>query len=124
MKTFLLMIFFSCFVLPAMAQHVEIKDTQPDPTKKILIVEASCGECQFHMAGKGCDLAIRIDGKSYFVDGTSIDDHGDAHGKDGFCKAIRKAKVQGEIVNNRFRATYFKLISPEPKKDLKDKEKE
>ena len=33
---------------------------------------------------KGCDLAIRIDGKSYFVEGTKIDDHGDAHANDGF----------------------------------------
>ena len=28
---------------------------------------------------KGCDLAVRIDGKSYFVEGTKIDEHGDAH---------------------------------------------
>lgn len=124
MKTFSLMFFFSFLLLPAMAQKMGVKEAQPDSTKKIQIVEASCGQCQFHMAGKGCELAIRIDGKSYFVYGTSIDDHGDAHGKDGFCEAIRKAKVQGEIVNNRFRATYFKLIAPEVKKDPKDKEEE
>ena len=34
------------------------------------IVEAACGECQFGMTGNGCDLAIRIDGSTYFVDGT------------------------------------------------------
>src|SRR6185503_5661858 len=76
---------------------------------KKMVVEASCGECQFDLPGKSCDLAVRIDGKAYFVDGTSIDDHGDAHADDGFCEAIRKAEVQGEIVNNRFKATYFKL---------------
>jgi hypothetical protein len=43
---------------------------------------------QFAMTGHGCDLAVRIDGKSYFVDGTSIDSHGDAHAKDGFCDAV------------------------------------
>jgi hypothetical protein len=59
---------------------------------------------------------VRINGKCYFVDGTSIDDHGDAHAGDGFCEAIRKAKVQGEIVNNRFKATYFELIIPDDKK--------
>jgi hypothetical protein len=62
------------------------------------------------MAGKGCNLAVRIKGKSYFVDGTSIDEHGDAHADDGFCKAIRKAEVQGKVVKNRFVATYFKLL--------------
>lgn len=124
MKTFLNIIFLSLFTLPSVAQQNEVKEAQPDSTKKIQIVEASCGQCQFHMAGKGCDLAVRINGKSYYVDGTSIDNHGDAHAKDGFCEAVRKAKVQGEIVNNRFKATYFKLITQDDKKDLKDKEEE
>jgi hypothetical protein len=81
---------------------------------KSQIVEVSCGECQFGLKGKGCDLAVRIDGKSYFVDGTKIDDHGDAHAKDGFCEAVRKAKVTGTIVNNRFQVTSFTLL-PEQK---------
>jgi hypothetical protein len=90
--------------------------TKPDPAKKTQVVEASCGECQFKMPGKGCHLAVRMDGKSYFVDCTSIDEHGDAHGKDGFCEAIRKAEVQGEVVKDRFRVTYFRLL-PVEKKD-------
>ena len=91
----------------------------PDTTKKIQIVDAACGECQFHMPGKGCHLAVRIQGKSYFVDGTDIDSHGDAHAEDGFCEATRKAEVQGEIINNRFKATYFKLIvNASKQKDL------
>ncbi|PZX93609.1 hypothetical protein DOS84_09345 [Flavobacterium aquariorum] len=81
---------------------------------KSQIAEVSCGECQFGLKGKGCDLAIRIDGKSYFADGTKIDDHGDAHAKDGFCEAIRKAKVTGKIENNRFKVTSFTLL-PEQK---------
>lgn len=81
-----------------------------DPNKKVLIVEASCGQCQFKMAGKGCTLAVRIDGKSYFVDKAKIDDYGDAHSKMGFCNAIRKAKVQGEIIDNKFVASYFEII--------------
>lgn len=80
------------------------------------MVEAACGQCQFKKPGTGCDLAIRINGESYFVDGTGIDSHGDAHAKDGFCNSIRKAEVQGEIVNDRFKATYFKLISDNPGK--------
>lgn len=80
------------------------------------VVEVSCGQCKFAMIDKkGCDLAIRIDGKSYFVEGTTIDDHGDAHANDGFCSAIRKAEVIGEIKNNKFVVTYFKLL-PEDKK--------
>ena len=79
-------------------------------TSKIQIVEASCGQCQFRMEGKSCDLAVRIDGKPYFVEGTSIDDHGDAHAKDGFCASIRKAEVIGTLKNNIFVVTYFKLL--------------
>lgn len=84
--------------------------------EKKQIVEASCGQCQFGMKSKkGCDLAVRIDGKSYFVEGTSIDDHGDAHGKDGFCEAIRKAEVVGEVKENVFVVSSFKLL-PKKKK--------
>ena len=78
-------------------------------SSKIQIVEASCGQCQFGMEGKSCDLAVRIDGKSYFVEGTNIDAHGDAHANDGFCASIRKAAVIGTFKDNKFVVTYFKL---------------
>jgi hypothetical protein len=81
---------------------------------KSQIVEVSCGECQFGLEGNSCDLAVRINGKAYFVDGTKIDDHGDAHAKDGFCETIRKAEVTGKIVGNRFKVTSFTLL-PEQK---------
>ena len=82
-----------------------------DTTRKLYQVEAACGECQFQMKGSGCNLAVRMNGIPYFVDGTKIDDHGDAHAKNGFCNAIRKAEVQGEIKEGRFVATYFKLLA-------------
>jgi hypothetical protein len=93
---------------------VNAQDKKAEP--KVQIVEASCGQCQFKMKGHDCDLAVRIDGKAYFVDGTSIDSHGDAHAGDGFCSAIRKAEVVGEIVDNRFKATSFKLLPLEKAK--------
>lgn len=74
------------------------------------LVDASCGQCQFGMEGNGCDLAIRIDGQSYFVDGTSIDDHGDAHADDGLCNCIRKAKATGAVKNGRFLATRLDVL--------------
>jgi len=75
------------------------------------IVEASCGQCQFDLIEKaGCDLAVRIDGEAYFVDNSSIDDHGDAHAVDGLCNTIRKAKVAGDIVEGRFKSKLFELI--------------
>jgi len=74
------------------------------------LVEASCGQCQLNMEGKGCDLAIRLDDNSYYVEGTDIDEHGDAHASDGFCEAIKKAKVSGSIVDGKFIASSFKII--------------
>lgn len=114
MKTILSALLVTILSFQAVAQQKE-KASTPDPSKKILVVEASCGQCKFGLPGKDCDLAIRTNGKAYFVDGTKIDDHGDAHAKDGFCEAIRKAKVQGEIKGDRFKATYFQLL-PEDKK--------
>ena len=110
MKYILSIILVTALAISSSAQIKTAKVSKPDPNKKIQVVEASCGECQFGMEGTSCDLAVKIDGKSYFVDGTAIDEHGDAHAKDGFCKAVRKAEVQGEIVNNRFKATYIKQL--------------
>lgn len=104
------MILGAVLLQAGLSATAQSKTSVPDSTKKILMVEASCGQCQFKMAGKGCSLAVRIDGKSYFVDGTTIDDHGDAHGEDGFCETVRKAEVQGQVVENRFKATYFRLL--------------
>ena len=104
-KIFILSLFVSIFSL-AQAQEKPSEDS----TQKPMIVETACGQCQFKLPGKSCDLAVRINGKAYFVDGTSIDEHGDAHAKDGFCNAIRKAKVKGEVVNDRFKVSYFKLL--------------
>jgi hypothetical protein len=101
--------FFLLFSFISVGQKVSLAEKQPDPTKKLLTVEASCGQCQFGMPGKGCNLAIRIDGQAHFIKGTDIDDHGDAHADDGFCEAIRMAEVQGELVNDTFNISYFKL---------------
>ncbi len=92
------------------AQENNVSKNVIDSTKPIQIVDAACGQCQFKLPGKGCDLAIRIKGNAYFVDGTSIDEHGDAHANDGFCNTIRKAEVQGELVKDRFKVNYFKLV--------------
>ena len=88
----------------------------PDPTKPVQVVEASCGQCRLGLPGKSCDLAVRFGGQAYFVDGTTIDSHGDAHAKDGFCQTIRTAEVQGQVVNNRFVASYFRLVPAPVKK--------
>ena len=53
---------------------------------------------------------MRIDGKAYFVDGFGIDDFGDAHAEDGFCAAVRKARVTGRVENRRFVAQAFELL--------------
>lgn len=74
-------------------------------------VEAACGTCQFGLPGSDCALAVRIDGHAYYVDGTSLDDHGDAHAADGFCNAVRKARVSGALVGERFHADSFELVA-------------
>ena len=107
-----LLFFIVCFfcVQHIQAQNSEVDISVADTTQKIETAEVSCGECQFHLAGNGCDLAVRINKVAYYVDGTNINSHGDAHAKDGFCNTIRKAALQGKVVNNRFKVTYFKLL--------------
>lgn len=73
-------------------------------------LEVSCGQCQFGMQATGCDLAARIEGQSYFIEGTSIDDHGDAHGETGFCNCIREAIISGERQGDRLVVNKFELL--------------
>ena len=115
MKNILLILFLS---VSFSILNAQTKTTKAAPAAKpagTQIVEAYFCHCQFYMNWNDCDLAVRINGKAYFVDGTGIDDHGDSHAKDGFCEKIRKAEIKGSLVNNRFLATYFKLL-PEPVK--------
>jgi Family of unknown function (DUF6370) len=116
MKQLLGIVFLCAITSWVTAQKKVINTSVPDSTKKIEIVEAACGQCQFHLPGKSCDLAVRIKGKAYFIDNATIDAYGDAHATNGFCNAISKAAVQGTIVNDRFVVSYFKLVSPLPKK--------
>ncbi len=94
----------------AIAQDNSKKKLVFNPKNPVYEVAATCGTCMLKMEGKGCLLAIKFNGKNYFVDGTGLDDHGDAHDKEGFCNAIKKAKVQGSVVGERFLVTYFELI--------------
>ncbi len=123
MKIFIAIAVTFFFALTSIAQNKQTVSSNPDSRKKVLVVETACGECQFKMKGNGCNLAVRINGKDYFVDGTSIDDHGDAHSDDGFCNSIRKAQVQGDTSNNRYKVTYFKLMPAVKKSEVKNKKK-
>jgi len=108
MRSILISFVFSIVCLGAFSQDSTF--TKLDPAKKVLNVEAACGQCQFKMTGKGCTLAVKMNGKFYFVDKANIDDFGDAHANDGFCNAIKKANVQGKVVNNKFVPSYFKIL--------------
>ena len=89
-------------ILASCAKNNEVKQ----------VAELSCGQCKFEIEEPlGCDLAVKIDGKAYFIDGAHIDDFGDAHDINlGFCNVIRKANVVGKIEEGRFKATSIKLI--------------
>lgn len=95
-------LFLSLLILVCCTNKKEIKQ----------VAEISCGQCQFEIEEpKGCDLAIRLDNKTYFIDGANIDDFGDAHDKKtGFCNVIRKANVVGVIENERFLASSIKIV--------------
>ncbi|WP_316797441.1 DUF6370 family protein [Pedobacter agri] len=110
MKNLAIIILFIANAFTAKAQTISKKSLAKQEVNK-QVVDIACGECQFKMKGKSCDLAIRIDGKAYFVDGKNIDDFGDAHGEHGFCNAISKAEVSGKIINGRFKANNIKLLS-------------
>lgn len=110
MKSLLIISIFCLFATTLLAQNKSLKAGIFDKNKKIILADAACGECKLGLKGKSCDLAVRINGKAYFVDGVNIDSLGDAHAKDGFCNAVRKVQVQGEIKDDLFVASYFNLL--------------
>jgi hypothetical protein len=116
MKSLLFVLCCSLFSLTAVCQTAQTKINVPAADKPIQVVEVSCGKCKLGLAGKTCDMAVRIDGKAYYADGANIDAFGDAHAHDGMCNAIRKAEVQSELVDNRFKISYIKIL-PEDKKE-------
>lgn len=120
MKNTFLKLAFICLlsitVNTAISQSAEHTSGKHDANKKTYTVKTSCGKCKFGMTGKTCELAIKLNGKTYYVEGAAIDDFGDAHANDGFCNSVRQAKVQGEVVNGKFVATYFELLPSKKKK--------
>ena len=95
-------VIISFFILVSCGNNKEVQQ----------VADISCGQCKFGMEEPmGCDLAIRLDNKVYFVEGAGIDDFGDAHDKTtGFCSVIRKANVLGAIKEETFVASSIILI--------------
>jgi len=110
MKSLFIILASCLFSLTAICQAAKTKNNVPAANKPIQVVEVSCGKCKLGLPGKTCEMAVRINGKAYYADGANIDNFGDAHANDGMCNAIRKAEVQGEVVNNRFKISYIKLL--------------
>ena len=71
-------------------------------------VEAGCGSCTYKMDGvEVCELAVKIDGKPYLVEGSDVDAH-----EAGLCETTKQAEVAGKIQQGKFVATAFELLSP------------
>ena len=91
------------------------QNEKKEKKEKTQIVEASCGQCKFGLTGNGCDLAVKVEGKAYWVKGTDIHSHGGAHSEGGFCNTVRKAEVIGEVKEDKFVVSHFKLLPIEKK---------
>ena len=74
------------------------------------LVMTSCGKCNFGTKDNRCELSVKIGEQLFSVKGTSVHDHGDAHGSQGFCSAVRVARAKGKIKENVFHADSFILI--------------
>ena len=69
MRSTLLILFLCITTATVSAQNKNAKVGKLDNNKPLLVTEAACGECKLGLKGESCDLAVRINGKSYFVDG-------------------------------------------------------
>ncbi len=63
---------------------------------------AACARCVLGMEGvPDCRLAVQMGNRRYLVQGSGIDDHGDAHAKEGLCNVARRAVVRGAVAGDR-----------------------
>jgi len=90
----------------------QVTNSSPEQVETF-VADVSCGQCNLELDGDGCDLAIRLEDATYFVDGISIDDLGDPHDEGGLCNKIRQAKIQGKVKDDRFLATSVELLPVE-----------
>ena len=92
--------------------HISSELVMSVPVDNIIngLVITSCGMCNLGTKDKGCSLSVKIGDKIYSVKGTKINEHGDEHGKIGFCNAVRVAWAKGKIVKDVFNAEYFTLV--------------
>jgi hypothetical protein len=110
MKTVIILLCSLFFTGSVFAQTAAGINAVPDSAKKTQVFQVACGSCKFGLSGKDCALAVWIKGKARYADGVHIDSLGDAHAPDGLCNMVRKAEVQGELVDNRFKISYIRLL--------------
>ncbi len=68
-------------------------------------LEVGCAGCVFGMPGaEGCQLAVKVDGKSYLVTGVEMPGH-----ESGLCDHSRMAELTGRLEGERFVATNLSL---------------
>jgi len=69
------------------------------------LLEAGCAGCVFGMEGaKGCELAVKLDGKPYRVSGIEMPGH-----ESGLCEHAVPADIAGKLEGDVFVATSFTL---------------
>jgi len=72
------------------------------------VVEAGCAGCMYHMPeARGCQTAVKVDGKPYIVSGTA---NLDAMAV-GLCDAVKNAKVVGFFKDGNVDAFSMKLLA-------------
>jgi hypothetical protein len=87
---------------------------QKKATLENQVVEAACGQCKFGLSGRGCDLALKVDGYAYYADGVKLD-HSKMHQAGGYCVDVRRAKVSGALADGRVTVKSYELLPMDAK---------
>ena len=99
---------FSVYVLGLLAIALWISRNNTDISYSTRINTVQSNDHYFEV---NWNFDIDLATGEYIEMRTSIDDHGDAHAKEGFCNAIRRARVSGEIRDGYFESKNFLLMN-------------
>ena len=81
-----------------------VEEVKEEATEQL--AEIGCALCQMGLDCESCQLAVKIEDKTYFVEGFEMD----AEAEHELCSVIKKAKVKGQVAENRFKAENIEFI--------------
>lgn len=105
---------FAGILVASIAAAQTAEEASPTEDSPTFLTETGCASCSYKMPGvRGCQTAVKLDGKAYLLEGVETNAHAD-----GLCDATKFARIAGKVHNGRFVATHYEIDESASAEDL------